>query len=485
MVRTKKVLKKAISKDIIPINEQTWLSQPVAVAYARYDFNTSQGRTFSLIIEKLQDSLMQVVNNVCSPEQLPLFTNQDFGEEEVSKNEIMLKIPLKEFGADPRRYKELKESLRMLHTVGIEVPVKDKNGRDYKRYTGLCEVYIPDEKYANSVNIKIKKDIALRLLDVKSMGIHRYLKDVVFSTRNKYVQRLYIFISAWKSQGATPPIKITELRKMLRLEDAYTRWRAFYSNVIEDARVELCEKAETGETDCYFEVERVYKNGKKRGEPEALKFIIIQSRAGKEAADIQGFVSRKIKIQDFLKSNFSQTASNINTITKRLNENVIDAFDTFLTELNTKVSQQGDKIKELRAWAFTCCMRKLDDLEAEQQAKVEEQIKIVQSAEVSENSKPKSATKKEHLEVYSTEEQESWNRFLHSVKEKVADSTYTTWFVPMVYRGYKDNMLTIGVPSQFFYEYLEAYHLETIRSVLYDVYGVGVNLMYNITEKVS
>jgi len=482
MVRTKKILKKAISKDIIPINEQTWLSQPVAVAYARYDFNTSQGRTFSLIIEKLQDSLMQVVNNVCSPEQLPLFTNQDFGEEEVSKNEIMLKIPLKEFGADPRRYKELKESLSMLHTVGIEVPVKDKNGRDYKRYTGLCEVYIPEERYANSVNIKIKKDIALRLLDVKSMGIHRYLKDVVFSTRNKYVQRLYIFISAWKSQGATPPIKITELRKMLRLEDAYTRWRAFYSNVIEDARVELCTKAETGETDCYFEVERVYKNGKKRGEPEALKFIIIQSKAGKEAANIQGFVSRKIKMQEFLKSNFAQTASNINAIIKRLDENVIDDFDTFLTELNTKVSQQGDKVKDLRAWAYTCCIRKLDDLDAEQQAKVEEQIKIVQSADVSEKAKPKSAIKAEHIEVYSTEENEKWERFLGTIKEKIEESIYKVWFEPLIHRGYKDNTVTIGVPSQFFYEYLEMYHLDTIKTVLYDVYGVGVKLMYNITK---
>ena len=45
-----------------------------------------------------------------------------------------------------------------------------------------------------------------------------------------------------------------------------------------------------------------------------------------------------------------------------------------------------------------------------------------------------------------------WNRCLNIIRDNVPDTTYKTWFEPIVPLKYEDHALTIGVPSPFFYE---------------------------------
>ena len=46
-----------------------------------------------------------------------------------------------------------------------------------------------------------------------------------------------------------------------------------------------------------------------------------------------------------------------------------------------------------------------------------------------------------------------WNRCLNIIRDNVPDTTYKTWFEPIVPLKYEDHALTIGVPSPFFYEF--------------------------------
>ena len=73
-----------------------------------------------------------------------------------------------------------------------------------------------------------------------------------------------------------------------------------------------------------------------------------------------------------------------------------------------------------------------------------------------------------------------WNRCLDIIKDNVPDSTYKTWFVPIVPLKYEDKTLIVQVPSQFFYEFLEDQFVDLLRKTLYKVIGEGTKLMYNV-----
>ena len=79
-----------------------------------------------------------------------------------------------------------------------------------------------------------------------------------------------------------------------------------------------------------------------------------------------------------------------------------------------------------------------------------------------------------------------WNRCLQVIRDNVPETTFKTWFEPIVPLKYENKALTIGVPSPFFYEFLEEKFVDLLRSVLYKEIGEGTQLMYSIlTDKTN
>lgn len=77
-----------------------------------------------------------------------------------------------------------------------------------------------------------------------------------------------------------------------------------------------------------------------------------------------------------------------------------------------------------------------------------------------------------------------WNRCLSVIKQNIAEGSYKTWFEPIVPVHFDNNILTIEVPSYFFYEYLEENYIELISRVLRTEVGPRINLKYAVaTEK--
>ncbi len=66
------------------------------------------------------------------------------------------------------------------------------------------------------------------------------------------------------------------------------------------------------------------------------------------------------------------------------------------------------------------------------------------------------------------------------IKDNIPEPAFNTWFAPIVPLNYKDHVLTIQVPSQFFYEYLEDKYLDLIQQTLYREIGEGTILNYRI-----
>jgi len=73
-----------------------------------------------------------------------------------------------------------------------------------------------------------------------------------------------------------------------------------------------------------------------------------------------------------------------------------------------------------------------------------------------------------------------WNECLKIIKDNVTPQSYTTWFEPITATKLEDDILTIEVPSQFFYEWLEEHYVVLLKKTLTRVLGENAGLEYRI-----
>ena len=75
---------------------------------------------------------------------------------------------------------------------------------------------------------------------------------------------------------------------------------------------------------------------------------------------------------------------------------------------------------------------------------------------------------------------EIWNDCLKMIRENTQPQSYKTWFEPIRPIAYEGDVLTIQVPSQFFYEYLETHYISLLKLTINKVLGKAGRLQYSI-----
>lgn len=73
-----------------------------------------------------------------------------------------------------------------------------------------------------------------------------------------------------------------------------------------------------------------------------------------------------------------------------------------------------------------------------------------------------------------------WTDCLDFIKAQVGEQSFRTWFDPIKPVGLENNTLTIQVPSQFFYEYLEEHYVHVLRQVIHNALGPEGKLEYSV-----
>ncbi len=73
-----------------------------------------------------------------------------------------------------------------------------------------------------------------------------------------------------------------------------------------------------------------------------------------------------------------------------------------------------------------------------------------------------------------------WDKCLSFIKDNIAEDAYNTWFVPIRPGKLNNNVLTIQVPSKFFYEWLEEHYIKILKSALQKELGSDAKLVYSI-----
>lgn len=76
--------------------------------------------------------------------------------------------------------------------------------------------------------------------------------------------------------------------------------------------------------------------------------------------------------------------------------------------------------------------------------------------------------------------QEVWNNCLRIIKDNVPSISFKTWFEPIVPLRLENKVLTIQVPSPFFYEYLEEQYINILRKTLRKELGYEAKLEYSV-----
>ena len=81
-----------------------------------------------------------------------------------------------------------------------------------------------------------------------------------------------------------------------------------------------------------------------------------------------------------------------------------------------------------------------------------------------------------------------WAECLQIIKDNLGpgnESVYKTWFEPIVPLQLEDNVLTIQVPSRFFYEWLEEHFIDLLKHTIHLLLGPNGMLKYSILMDTS
>lgn len=80
---------------------------------------------------------------------------------------------------------------------------------------------------------------------------------------------------------------------------------------------------------------------------------------------------------------------------------------------------------------------------------------------------------------------EVWNACLEIIRDNITQQSFKTWFEPIRPVELTDNVLTIQVPTQFFYEWIEEHYVALLRKTIQRELGKDARLEYRIVVENS
>ncbi|MDP8240498.1 MAG: chromosomal replication initiator protein DnaA [Candidatus Hatepunaea meridiana] len=73
-----------------------------------------------------------------------------------------------------------------------------------------------------------------------------------------------------------------------------------------------------------------------------------------------------------------------------------------------------------------------------------------------------------------------WQLITKKLKEKLPHQSYLTWFKPIEPISYDDNVLTLKVPSRFYYDWIEGHYSNHLEHAIAETFGEKIRLNYEI-----
>ena len=266
------------------LENSDYIKNPLVYSQIRGDFSLIQTNVLVAIAATMQTRI-----NECfvDGKMGPLFS-----KEELSKGKITFEVPLQSLGVKTKEYAAVHEACKALTKLDTTFNyIDDETGQKRTKTSVIfTDVDVPtyttttgQERRSGIIKIDMNASVA-DLVFNKSGAYVEHLGGIVKLCRSPRTPRLYIYLSAWK-KARMCTLGYEALKEFLGvlvytkdrtkvLQDKCSTWAVFHRDVLKPAQREMEKLAKRGEIEFTFEYEPVYHNGKKRGNPDSVRFLL-------------------------------------------------------------------------------------------------------------------------------------------------------------------------------------------------------------------
>ena len=456
-----------------------FILNPVSYTQIRGNFSLVQTNLMIAIISQLQNRIR---------EQLSLGESTFlFKPEDLSGNLLHFEIPLKELGISPKKYDELEVACDALHKLDMSYKRYDEyEGVEYTVMQNIfhkiefpkAELNAAGEKVAYKGGLRRKGVIKIDMVDESAReilnlrkGYTRHLKGITQLCRSPRTPRLYIYLSAWRRIGSCT-VNYIDLKEFFGVltfskdhkrivENRYVKYGAFHRDVLDPVLREMRKLSDEGKVEFCFEYEPVYPYGVSRGDPDSIRFTIIEGKMG-QAQQHETFLGRtRARLITRYQLQPSEWA--------RLEDLIYDGLD---------LKDELARIDRI--------------VEEKQPDNVHAYVTEVLYRWLLEHQKPKEPEYADAVEVKDEEPdrpavppvyKEKWNMWMEKARERLGQEFFEQYMTCASLWAVREKEKTVfvAVPNKFVSEQWEE-HLSEIISYFYSAFGADKKLTYIFQE---
>ena len=454
-----------------------FILNPVSYTQIRGNFSLVQTNLMIAIIAQLQDRIR---------EQLSMGEGTFlFKPEDLSGNLLHFEIPLKELGISPKKYGELEAACEALLHVDMSYKRYDEYERqwyDVKQNIfhriefptaelnaeGERVAYKSGQRRKGFIKIDMVDESAREILNLRK-GYTRHLKGITQLCRSPRTPRLYIYLSAWRKIGSCT-VNYIDLKEFFGVltfskdrkritENRYVKYGAFHRDVLDPVLKEMKKLSDEGKVEFCFEYEPVYPHGVSRGDPDSIRFTLIEGKMG-QAQLHESYLGKMratlitryhlqpmewAKLEDLIYDGLDLKPQ-LARIDKLVEEKQPDNVHAYVTEV-------------LYRWLL------------EQQKS--KQPEFVEAVEVKEEEPERPYVQPVYVE--------KWNMWMEKAKERLGEQFFAQYMTCASLWAVRDKVVFVEVPNKFVSEQWEE-HLSEIISYFYSAFGADKRLTYIFQE---
>ena len=457
-----------------------FILNPVTYTQIRGNFTLVQTNLMIAIIAQLQDRIREQLS---MGEGMFLFKPED-----LSGNLLNFEIPLRELGISPKKYGELEAACEALMHVDmsykrydeyerveynvrqnifhkIEFPTAELNAE------GERVAYKSGQRRKGVIKIQMVDESAREILNLRK-GYTRHLKGITSLCRSPRTPRLYIYLSAWRKIG-TCTVNYIDLKEFFGVltfskdrkritENRYVKYGAFHRDVLDPVLKEMRKLSDEGKVEFCFEYEPIYPHGVSRGDPDGIRFTLIEGKMG-QAQQHESYLG---KMRATLITRYHLQPMEWS----KLEDLIYDGLD---------LKPELARIDKL--------------VEEKQPDNVHAYVTEVLYRWLLEQQKPKQPEFAEAVEVKETEEPErpfvqpvylqKWDLWMEKARERLGEEFYNQYMTCASLWAVREKEKTVfvSVPNKFVSEQWEEY-LSEIISYFFSAFGADKKLTYIFQE---
>lgn len=475
--------KKAKSESSLP---QTGIIFPIAFSLNKYDWSKLEhesGKTINRLITAITDRFQRLFREMIEKKKPRIkYIKHEIVNSRIdgylegfepdylySKDALNIRILLSEFGVSPNYYNALRDILKVIYQVGVQLPEKGDDGIEYVTYKSLCSCSFPRTGRKDYVIVHIEYDVLNALVNM-DFGYKLTSKDLIVASNKSLstmAYRIYLLISSYEFKGSIK-LSLEDLRGILGITgNSYKEVWRFRQKVLEKSKIRLEQMCELGTLDLYFSYEISDDN----------KFITFYIHKGKlynkfhkaisygevkEGEEVNSFPNKDMeKLFSYLQEDFELDSSTAARIVGRANDaNIQGAISREITlkELFDDPSKSS-RINNKKAYIisvfnnyFEGKERDIDDARA--------QVNVERNPH------------------------ERWNIFINAMRRHLPDEVYRDTFGRMTYSEYviSSNRYVCNIENEAIYNMIES-HVDDFSYYFRYILGRGANLGYRFLNK--